>query len=284
LGPIKVGYTVGGIAFRDEINSKYVAALNELNGGYTDKVVPALNALKKVVSDLPNNYGQFLFFSKGGNQISKDDFLKELDGAIKKADDLIKKINNSIGDPAPGPAKKVPVPGTGKIDTGQTFQLTLNGPGLTPGNLNLVALPHNLALAPPPAGFQFYGPIFALSAADALALQPGSIGVAIEYGNPLLQGIPSSLASQFQLVHFANGSYTPFASVSNDTNAFVLSGVYVPPSPSSGQDQFGEFAVVQNVAPTPAPSALSAFSIGLALIAFGWKHLRTLKAPVPTSS
>jgi hypothetical protein len=132
--------------------------------------------------------------------------LKELDKAINSGGDLIQRINNSIGDPAPGPAQKVPIPGNGMIDTGKTFQLTLNVLGLTPGNLTLLELPQSLAPAAPPAGFQFFGPIFALSADDTLTASGGSIAVALQYGDPALQGLSSSLASQLELVHYANGS------------------------------------------------------------------------------
>jgi hypothetical protein len=277
LGPIKVAYAAGGIGFRGEILKKYNQALIQLTEGYTDDLVPALKALKKVVEDLPKNYGDFLYFSKDGNQVKKEDVLKELDKAIKAGGDLIKKINDSIGDPKPGPAKEVPVPGAGKIDTGETFRLTLNGRGVKPGNLALLALAHNLAPAAPPAGFQFVGPVFDLSTDDTLAVMNGSIQVAIEYGDPALYGLPSSDASQFQLVHFAHGGYTPFDSTFNDQSAFVLSGTYTPPSASSGLDQFGEFAIVREIPLTgsPEPTSLALLGLGLpVLVGLGRKCLK----------
>jgi hypothetical protein len=69
LGSIRMAYEGGrGLNFRSSILGKYYSALNELNGGYTDNVVAALKALKQVVSDLPNNYGDFLYFSQNGKR------------------------------------------------------------------------------------------------------------------------------------------------------------------------------------------------------------------------
>ncbi|MBV9157764.1 MAG: hypothetical protein JO097_15980 [Acidobacteriaceae bacterium] len=267
LGSIKVGYDLGGIKFRDAINSQYWRASNELYGGYTDNVVPQLRGLRTIVNNLTDQDLKSLYFTQNGNQIQKADVLKQLDKAIQSGSDLINKINGSIGDPTPGPAPKVPVNGSGMIDTGKTFQLAVNSNVIVPGNLNFLDLPSDLSIADPPAGFSFFGQVFVLSADDSLAISGGSVSVFLEYGDPALQGLPTSLAQQLQLVHFANGLYVPLTSEFNDLGAFVFQGSYAPPSIGLSADQFGEFALVY---PIPEPSSLTMI-LAVLVAAAAWR-------------
>jgi len=256
LGPFKVGFAGPGIQFRNDLERRFLEAQEELGAGYPDGVVPALQAMKKVVDDLKKGDLTNLYLTRNGTEVTKDDISKALDDAIKAATDLVQAINASIGDPAPGPAKGVNVPGMGAIDTGKTFQLSLNGPGLTPGSLTFDTLPQDLAIGTPPAGTQYFGPVFDLAAEEGLSLDPGSvITVSIQYGDPMLQGFPSSLAAQLQLVHLADGTYIPFSTVFNDESAFVLTGSYLFDAASTGFDQFGEFAVIRAL-PEPATITL----------------------------
>jgi hypothetical protein len=55
-------------------------------------------------------------------------------------------------------------PGNGKIDTGKSFQLALNGAAIVPGELTLLELPPELAIADAPVETQFFGSVFFLSA------------------------------------------------------------------------------------------------------------------------
>jgi hypothetical protein len=66
FGPFKVAYTDGGIPFKQALEGKYFSTLNQISDGYTDNVVPALNEMKKLISDLPDNYQNYLIFSKRG--------------------------------------------------------------------------------------------------------------------------------------------------------------------------------------------------------------------------
>ena len=123
---------------------------------------------------------------------------------------------------------------------------------------------NDFSLGQPPAGTEFIGDIFDLSKNSKLEITGGSVDVSFEYGNPDLLGLPTADAARFELVRFANGRYQPFLSTFNDTSDFVLSGVYDPPSPGSGLDPFGEFAIVMSI---PEPGALMLLAVGLAGVA-----------------
>jgi hypothetical protein len=267
LGAVKIAYEGAvGIKFANELNAAYWRTIDQYNDGLTHTVIPRLEAMRKLVQDLSAEDLKHLVFSMGGTQITKDKLIKHLDQQIAAARVLIKKVNDSIGDPPPGPAKPVPIKGSGMISDTKTFAVAINIGSVTPGNVTFLGLPSDFSLAPPPTGFQFIGDIFDLSANNTLGIDGGSIEVSIDYGNPDLLGLPTSEANEYELVRFADGVYQPFSSTINDTSNFVLDGFYNPPSPNSGLDPFGEFAVI---APISEPRSIMLLG-GAIMLAFGF--------------
>src|SRR5207244_5504158 len=105
-----------------------------------------------------------LVFRKDGEGITKDQLVKYLNQQIATAEQLIKNVNDAIGDPPPGPAKPVPIKGSGMIGDSKTFKIALDGASVTPGDVTFLGLPSDFSLAPPPPGCQCLGAIFDLSA------------------------------------------------------------------------------------------------------------------------
>jgi hypothetical protein len=257
LGAVSIAFDEGGIKFSNELVAAYWRTIAQYNDGLTQNVAPRLEAMKKLVQDLTGEDLKHIVFRKDGQQITRDQLVKYLDQQIATVRQLIKKVNGTLGDPPPGPARPVPIKGSGMIGDTKTFEVAINGSNVTPGNVTLLGLPSDFSLAPPPVGFQFIGDIFDLSANSTLGIDGGSIEISIDYGNPDLLGLPPSEAEQFELVRFADGVYQPFSSTTNDTSTFVLYGVYDPPSLGSGLDLFGEFAVI---APIPEPRSIMLLS------------------------
>ncbi len=279
LGGVKIAYEAAVIPFVQQLTSDYWRAVSQYGDGLTNNVVPRLEAMKKLVQGLTDQQLRSLFISMGGNQLTKAQLVDYLDMQIKTAKQLINKVNNKLGDPPPGPAKPLPVRGTGAIGNAKTFQVALVGTQVTPGKVTFLGLSNDFAIAAPPTGYEFVGDIFVLAKSNKLQLTGGQVDVSIDYGDPALIGLPTSDAKDFQLVRFADGVYEPFLSTSNDTSNFVLSGVYDIPSSGSGLDPFGEFAVIVAV---PEPGSWMLLAAGFAVVGFA-SRVRNRRLTIGTS-
>lgn len=241
LGEFKIAHDLKGVPFRQNMEATYDKIKYQYGAGATnDVLVGVFHMVELVAGTDPNNFA----FSQGGVEKSRDDFVKYTEQQLKKATELLKKVDDVLGAPPPGPAKPVPVNGTGQIDVGKTFQIALNGGTVQPGNVTFLDLPCGLSLTQAPTGSQFIGSMFDLSADSSLKIDGGSIDVSFTYGDPVLLGLPTSEAAEFQLVRFADGQYQSFLSSYNDTSNFLFKASYNPPIPGSGLDAFGEFAIV----------------------------------------
>ena len=135
MGSVRIAYAAGGVQFASQLTADYWRAIAQYDDGLTHNVIPRLEAMKKLVKDLPANSTNYLYFSMGGMQITQAQLVDYLDEQIKTARKLIKTVNEALGDPPPGPAKPVPVKGVGMIGDAKTFQIALDGSVVKPGNV-----------------------------------------------------------------------------------------------------------------------------------------------------
>ena len=250
-----------------ELYLAWEGSRNALLAGDTAQIVPALQKLRALVND-PDKFDALgLFLGDDFNTLAPQKVvLAEIDRAIARIPDAIMRIGAGTGNVAPGPRQPVPVQGQGAIDTGRTLRLALSSAPVVAGNLDVFMPTADLALSKPPPGYQFVGEIFDLLAVDALDVT-GTIALGIEYGATQLVGNPVLDASLLRIARLANGQAEILSDFVNDTARFVITGFYNPESPSSGLDQFGEFAVVQR-APEPSTMLL----VGMAIL--GWAFCR----------
>lgn len=144
---------------------------------------------------------------------------------------------------------------------------------LTAGEVD-VTMPSDLALmtALPPPLYHFAGYTALVIPSEDLAVG-GPINVSFEYGPGLLFGNPVIDPNRLELIWIANGRVEFLRDdFINDIGKFTISASYTPPSPESGFNQFGFFAVVQSV---PEPSTIVLVGTGLAALpAYGWRRSR----------
>lgn len=247
-----------------ELERRYEAIRNALLAADTPRVVAALEALRNWVGD-EQRFPNFSLKRDKDRRVNATrlEVIAKIDQAINEAQNAIRAINIGSNNVMPPPRQPIPMQRQGAIDTGRTLRLALSADPITPGGLDVFMPTYDLALAQPPAGYQFVGEIFDLLATDGLEVT-GMVSVGIEYGQTQLFGNPVVDPSMLRMARLANGRAEILPDFINDTSNFVITAFYTPESASSGRDQFGEFAIIQ----VPEPSTL--IPLGTGILCFGY--------------
>jgi hypothetical protein len=253
--PVVVGYY-----------QRYEDARNALVTADTAQAFAKVEALRNYVLD-PMNFDRFNLATDPNlrNRVTQVQAAAVFDQAINATQQAIRDINLGSNNVMPPPRQPVPVQGQGAIDVGRTLQLALSNAPVMPGGLDVLLTPYDLALSVPPPGFAFVGEVFDLRATDGLDITGSTVALGIELD-------PSTNLSGLRMARLANGRMQLLDDFVIDPSTFTVTGFYQPESASSGEDQFGEFAVVRAV-PEPAGIVMMGFGV-LGLVGYGYRRIR----------
>jgi len=237
----------------DELRRRYEAVRNSLLAADLDRVVVNLDLLQEWVDDSAR-FARFDFSflqnPGGGRRATRRDVVAVIQDARRNALQAIQDLRLGSGNVADPGRPPTPVNQQGAIDLGRTLRLALANAPVTPGGLDVFMPAYADALSPPPPGYQFVGEVFDLLATDGLEVA-GPVTIGIEYGDVQLIGRPARDPAALRLARLTNGRQELLSDFVNDPQHHVLTAVYVPDSPGTGLEQFGEFVLVQ-VTPEPA--------------------------------
>lgn len=188
-----------------------------------------------------------------------DDFITNITNALNMLPAVQQQMGlNSNGAAAPSPVSTAVAAAGGPVDVGTTLSLSVTPPAV-PGNLEeFMTSDYSLAYQGPDPGYHFVGPVFDLIGDGTLDLTGSTVTVSLPLGPA--DSLENSIdpTQPIYLAWLANGQMDLLALASDPSSVDMLTGSYQPPSFSSGEEQLGEFALVQ--VPEPASLALLAFA------------------------
>ncbi len=224
--------------------------LQSLEDGVDTGLYTRIQVLLNTVQSINNNPAQLqdLGLQKG----DLDGFITNITNALNGVQPLVIQMSsNTNGSAQAAPVYSAVAATGGSVNVGTTLGLSVTPPAVA-GNLQEMAISnYSDAYQQPSPGYHFVGSVFNLVGDGTLDLTGSTLSVSVPLGPSDLLTTPIDPTQPVYLAHLADGNMDILSSTSDPT-ASALSGFYVPPSFSTGEDQLGEFALVQ----LPEPSSV----------------------------
>ncbi|MGO9111276.1 MAG: PEP-CTERM sorting domain-containing protein [Thermoguttaceae bacterium] len=224
--------------------------LQSLEDGVDTGLYTRIQVLLNTVQSINNNPAQLqdLGLQKG----DLDGFITNITNALNGVQPLVIQMSsNTNGSAQAAPVYSAVAATGGSVNVGTTLGLSVTPPAVA-GNLQELAISnYSDAYQQPSPGYHFVGSVFNLVGDGTLDLTGSTLSVSVPLGPSDLLTTPIDPTQPVYLAHLADGNMDILSSTSDPT-ASALSGFYVPPSFSTGEDQLGEFALVQ----LPEPSSV----------------------------